>query len=412
MAEVECTVRNVETDDEVATYLRGMMTAFLAKREITPEAAAWYRERWDLSRTWIAFDSDTQCGTTRTFPSTLRLPGLASLPVSCLTQVTVLPTHTRRGHLARLMRAQLEAAVEAGEAASVLVAAEWPIYGRFGYGPYGEWVQWEVDVPHAEVLGMAVGSCEIVEPADLDVAAEAVLARQQADTSGCIERPRDLRLRASGVDPSPLDDTEKSRVWVVHRDDAGQPDGFAVYDVKDHWEGMRPQSTVKVQDMAFVDAVAERELWRYLLDLDLVTKVTWSGAPTSGVRHILANGRAARQTQRWDHIWARILDVPACLTARAYAAADGLVIEVVDPFMGRGGRFALDVDPDGSSCEPTTASASLTLPVAALGAAWMGGTDLRRLAAAGTIDEHAPGALDRLASTLRWHQTPWCATDF
>ena len=69
-------------------------------------------------------------------PRRLRLPGGGDLPVSCLTQVTVLPTHTRRGHLTRLMRAQLEAAVEAGEAASLLIAAEWPIYGRFGYGPY------------------------------------------------------------------------------------------------------------------------------------------------------------------------------------------------------------------------------------------------------------------------------------
>ena len=64
------------------------------------------------------------------------------------------------------MRAQLDAAVEAGEVASVLVAAEWPIYGRFGYGPYSEWGEWEVDLAEAEVLGVPVGSCEIVEADD------------------------------------------------------------------------------------------------------------------------------------------------------------------------------------------------------------------------------------------------------
>ena len=412
VVEAERTVRNIETDEEIAAYLRGMMTSFLAKREVTDEWIEWVRPRWDLSRVWAAFDGDKQCGTTRTFPSTVRLPGLSAVPVSCLTQVTVLPTHTRRGHLSRLMRTQFEAAIDAGEVASLLIAAEWPIYGRFGYGPSSEWVQWDVDVDQAQVVGEPVGNSEIVEPPELDAAAAEVLARQQERTPGCIERPESLRRRASGVDPSPYDEPEKTRVWIVHRDGTGAPDGYAVYDVKEHWDGMRPASTVKVEDMAFVDEIAERELWRYLLDIDLVTKVSWGGSPTSVIRHVLANGRGAIQAGRWDHIWARILDVSACLTARSYASPGRVVVEVVDPFLGRGGRYALDVSTEGASCEATAESAEVTLPIAALGAAWVGGTDLRTVAAAGTLDEHTPGSLDRLASILRWHQTPWCATDF
>ena len=102
MGDPDRTVRNVATDEEITVYLRGLLTAFLAKREVTEEWVTWFRERCDLSRTWAAFDGDTQCGSTRSFPSTVRLPGGGSVPVSCLTQVTVLPTHTRRGHLSRL----------------------------------------------------------------------------------------------------------------------------------------------------------------------------------------------------------------------------------------------------------------------------------------------------------------------
>jgi predicted acetyltransferase len=406
------TVRTVSTDDELLAYCRGMMTAFLAKRNVDDNWVTWARERWDLDRTWAAFDGDSQCGTTRTFPSMLRLPGLAAVQVSCLTQVTVLPTHTRRGHLGRLMRAQLEAAIEAGEVASILVAAEWPIYGRFGYGPYGEWVEWEVDVAHAEVLGEPVGTVEIVEPAELDGPAQEVLARQQAVTPGCIERPVASHRQAVGLEIHPAEEPSKTRVRVLHRDPAGVADGYAVYDVKEHWDGMRPASTIRVEDLVFADQVAERELWRYLLDIDLVTKVSVNGHPDSVVRHVLANGRAARQVGRWDFVWARLLDVPACLEARAYAGTGRVVVEAVDPFLGRGGRFALDVSPEGASCRATGESAEVTLPVAALGAAWLGGTDLRTVAAAGTVDEHAPGALDRLAGLLRWHQTPWCHTEF
>jgi predicted acetyltransferase len=120
------------TDDELRAYFDTVVVAFLETRETTDESLAFVRRRYDLDRTWAAVDDGKICGSTRTFPSRLRLPGGADLPVSCLTQVTVLPTHTRRGHLTRLMRAQLEAAIEAGEAASLLIAAEWKIYGRFG----------------------------------------------------------------------------------------------------------------------------------------------------------------------------------------------------------------------------------------------------------------------------------------
>jgi predicted acetyltransferase len=406
------TVRTIETDEEIVAYLRGMMTSFLAKREVTDEWIAFCRGYWDLERTWIALDGDTQCGTSRTFPSRLRLPGLADVPVSCLTQVTVLPTHTRRGHLGRMMEVQLRAAIDAGEIASLLIAAEWPIYGRFGYGPIGEWAAWEIDVAHAVVQGQPVGSCELVDMTEWDAAAEAVLAAQQAVTPGCIERPDWLRRRTSGLEPAPVDEPDKTRVWVVHRSPSGRPDGVVLYGTKDHWDGMRPQNTLKVVDMAYADPIAERELWRYLLDVDLVATVTWDGDPGSIVRHVLRNGRGARQTGRWDYLWARILDVPAALGARSYAVSDDLVVEVADPMLERGGRFRLDTGADGASCEPTTASADVTLPMSALSGAWIGDTDLRMLGADGSIDEHTAGAVDRLAAVLRWHEIPWSHTDF
>jgi predicted acetyltransferase len=406
------TVRTIETDEEIIAYLRGMMTSFLAKRELPDGMVAFCRGYWELERTWIAVDGETQCGTARTFPSRLRLPGLSDVPVSCLTQVTVLPTHTRRGHLTRLMEAQLRAAIDAGEVASLLIAAEWPIYGRFGYGPAGEWASWEVDVAHAEVQGQPVGTCELVDMTAWDAAAEIVLAGQQTVTPGCIERPDWLRKRVSGLAPSPADEPDKTRVWLLHRAPSGQPDGVVIYDAKEKWDGMRPANTLKVADMAFVDPVAERELWRYLLDVDLVGPVTWDGSPASSVRHVLRNGRAARQVGRWDYLWARILDVPAALTTRSYAVADELVVEVADPSLDRGGRFRFETGSDGATCDPTAAAPDLTLPVSALSGAWLGGTDLRSLSADGSIDEHTAGATDRLAAVLGWHQTPWSHTDF
>ena len=387
--------------------MRCMRTGFLEPKPVTEEQAEWAYERWDLSRAWSAFEGKTQCGTARTFASSVRLPGLGSVPVSCLTQVTVLPTHTRRGHLSLMMRTQLEAAIEAGEVASLLVAAEWPIYGRFGYGPATWWADWRADTDLVEFLDPPVGTVELVDIDELVRVQPEIIARQQAMRPGSIERPDFLVKIRAGADPIPGDDS-KPKVRIVHFDDEGVPDGFAVYEPKEKWTGMRPENQIEVNDDAAVDAVARRELWRYLTDIDLVAEVQWEADPGDPIRHQLADGRAIRQPGRWDHIWARLLDVPAALAARSYPSEGGVVIEAVDPFLGRGGRFALDATLEGASCVPTREPAEVTLPVAALGAAWLGGTALRDL----RVDEEAPGAVDRLSTLLSWPETPWCSTDF
>lgn len=410
----EQTVRTIDLEQDIRDSLRCLHTAFLHRFELTDELVEWVRGRWEPDRTWVAIDDGVLSGTTRTFASRLRLPGLADVPVSCLTSVTVLPTHTRRGHLGRMMRAQLEHAVATGEVASILIAAEWPIYGRYGYGPSTEWVEWQLDSDLARVTGAAVGECRLVDASTLEKAAATVLTRQQAVTPGSIERPPWMIAAYTGADPRPGEKTE-GRVRVVHYDADGEPDAFATYDPKERWDGMRPNTRLKVDDHVAATPEAERELWRYLTEVDLVTQVECPGAPTSVLRWALADGRAARQVGRWDHVWTRILDVPACLTARSYASSDRIVIEVVDESgLDRGGRFALDASPDGATCDDAGgASADVTLPVAALGAAWLGGTDLRELAAgAWGVDEHSPGAVDRLGALLRWHQVPYCSTGF
>ena len=140
--------------------------------------------------------------------------------------------------------------------------------------------------------------------------------------------------------------------------------------------------------------------------------VKWGGAPVSVLRSALANGRAARLVGRWDHIWARILDVPAALDGPFVHRDRPVVVEVADPFMGRGGRFALDVSPAGASASRPPRrppSPCRSTPSARPGS---GAPTCASCGAAGTIDEHTVGAVDRLGAALRWHQTPYCATDF
>ncbi len=68
-----------------------------------------------------------------------------------------------------------------------------------------------------------------------------------------------------------------------------------------------------------------------------------------------------------DFLWTRVLDTPAALSARRYAAEGSLVIDVVDEFRpdgAAGGRFRLDASPDGATCTPVDRSvdADVTAP--------------------------------------------------
>jgi predicted acetyltransferase len=408
----ERAVRTIAGDDDLRSYLTTMRLGFLSPADVTDDAVDFARSHFDPDRTWVATDDGQICGTARTFASTLHAPGGELVPASCLTQVTVRPTHTRRGHLSRLMAAHLAAATDAGEIVTLLIAAEWPIYGRFGFGPVSEWSPWQIERREASVLGDPVGTWELIDAEELDPIAETLCRRNHEVVVGSIGRPPEFRRVGTGAEQRTAGDGPKRRVRVLHRDEAGRPDGFAVYDATEAWDGMRPAGKLEVVDVVAVDRLAERELWRYLLDVDLVTTLTWEGPPHAPLPHLLVDGRAAHRTATWDHVWARLNDVPAALVARRYLGEDRVVIEVVDPLARAGGRFVLDAGLDGSTCDPTTVAADVVLPLGALGAAWLGTTDLRDLAGGGSVEERTDGAVDRLARLLRSDVPAWCPTSF
>jgi len=94
---------------------------------------------WDPARAWGVRDRGRWVATLRTEERSLSVPGVDDgtndVRVDALTNVTVAATHRRRGLMARMLGESLAAARARGDAISVLIAAEWPIYGRFGYSP-------------------------------------------------------------------------------------------------------------------------------------------------------------------------------------------------------------------------------------------------------------------------------------
>jgi predicted acetyltransferase len=196
------------------------------------------------------------------------------------------------------------------------------------------------------------------------------------------------------------------RIAIAER--AGEKVGYALFRRKSNWAETGPEGTVGVQELVAADPAVAHALWSRLLDLDLTTEIT-SGmlADDDPLLSLLVDLRAARVTVK-DNVWARIIDLPAALTARQYQADLEVVLAVTDERLpANAGRWRVTAEAFGAArVEQTDAPADLALDVRELGAAYLGGTTLLELAGAALVTELRPGALRDASVAFGWPVAP------
>ena len=109
-------------DEELLDYIDALTIGFLERPDIA-KVVDEVRPLWDLQRTWAAVDGSRICATFRSWDTELTVPGLARLPASAVSAVTVLPTHRRRGILRRMIATEHAAMRERGESIGLLYAS-------------------------------------------------------------------------------------------------------------------------------------------------------------------------------------------------------------------------------------------------------------------------------------------------
>ena len=409
----DITVRQIR-DDELATFLDTLTTGFLERPDVD-QLVEELRPLWDLERVWAAFDGGRMCGTFRSWPTELTVPGTARLPASAIAAVTVLPTHRRRGIMRQLVAAEHAALRARGEVAGLLHAAEYPIYGRFGYGPACEEATWTVDARSAQFRGPSSGTVELaaVDTVSRD-AIKTVFETWRQRTPGEIRR-RDARWDDDlGLHATAWGDRWKGFL-AVHRGPAGEVDGYVRYSrTDDRWDDGQPRNAIRVDELHALTDDAYGALWRYLAEMDWVATIKAERRQAhERLPWLLTNARTARLSELADGVWVRLFDVPLAMARRTYEREGDLVLEVIDAeSTGGRSRIHLEAGPDGAVCGVTDRAPDLTLDVSALSAAFLGGTSLRASVAALGVDEHRAGALLEADRLLRTTEAPWCSTFF
>lgn len=374
------------------------------------------RRRWfELDRCWGAFDGATPVGTLRAISLEATVPGGAFVPLAGISAVTVASTHRRRGLLSRMMAGELGAAKKRGDVLAGLYAAEYPIYGRFGFGPSTTSANWHLDARAAAFTRELPGEVEII---DTDVAfkeAPPLYDRVRAVTPGAVNRRRAMWENKLGLVPREGASAPKNALHALCRDESGEAVGFVRYKFGDErWTHQRPDNVAEALDLFATNVEYEARLWKYLADHDWVSEVVAREARREDElwRELLVNRRAAWADNQGDAEWIRVLDAPAALSARRYEVPGRVVLRVIDKDGYADGTFALEGGPDGATCGPTAQSPDVTLPVAVLGSIYLGGFSARRFGVLGMLDEHRDGAVARLSAMFQTAIAPWCPVGY
>lgn len=332
-----------------------------------------------------------------------------------LSWVAVHPDHRRRGVLAAMIHHHLADARERGVAWSGLTASETGIYGRFGYGIATMDVRFAIDAGTAlrapEPVAASAQNVRVSTVFDLDD--DAVAARLRALSLTCADsaagtvtwpaakervRMRDVAQARRGKEPL--------RALVATRD--GTDVGAAVFTRTLTWEDEKPDGRLSVHHLPTRDPGALLALGRRLLDQDLMRTVELQARGFDDPLLWWAGGPRAVGVRALDGLWLRPVDVGAALSARGYAGACDVVLDVLDDTCTWNTRaWLLHVGADGIGvCEPTDRPADARVRVQAFGPAYLGLRGWAALAAAGEVEEVRTGALLELTAAFATGAAP------
>ena len=369
------------------------------------------KERW-----FAAFDDDRIVGTSGVFSQRLNVPG-GELPAGGITFVTVLPSHRRRGLMSAMMRLMVDDCRRRGEPLAILWAAEGAIYGRFGFGLATVCMNVEADLRSVGIAGRwpREGSCRLLPVGEgLDVVAPIYEAARRG-RAGFMARSPDWWV---GVLPLVDKDARggEARRLVVY-ETADGPEAYAVYKAKAEWNVRGPGGTLTVEEAIGSTPRGTREIWRYLLEVDLVRTLKAWRLPADHPLFMLVSEPRRLGTTMGDGLWLRIVDVAAALEGRTYGidgrGAGRLTLDLRDEYCPwNEGRWRLEVSDGHARAVRTDDGADLALDADDLGSLFLGGFTATALAGAGRVVELRRGSLALADGLFPTASKPWCPQEF
>ncbi|MDX3002662.1 GNAT family N-acetyltransferase [Kribbella solani] len=394
----------IEIRTAQASEYETFRTVFAAAMMFEPSFDELSAELFEPERALVATDDGKVIGTTRVLTRDLSVPG-AVVDAAHVTSVGVLPTHRRRGVMSGLIGRQLR---EVPEAIAVLWASEPAIYGRFGYATSSWKVGYEADLHRVGPPNDRLRPGELGELTTEDALKELppILRRLQEQRPGVSSRTEPAWRKHLEDKPEDRHGWNALRI-LVHRDESGTIDGYALWRGKINWTQTGPLNEVLLEELAAPEPAAYKAIWQYLLTMDLSGKLGYGFASVDEALVHLVATPTALDRRLGEGLWVRVTDVPRALSQRRYSVPLDVVLEVTDDLIAANtGRFRLTADGAAVTCVRTEDAADLSLSVTELGATYLGARSLAEFVPTGRVIEHTPGVLSQVSAAFRWAVAP------
>jgi predicted acetyltransferase len=400
----------VATREKLADILSAVESVF--GDEISDDEVERYANTIDIDRVIYIEDGDDVVAGAGAYTFRSSVPG-GLLPTGGVTLVGVKPSHRRRGLLRAMMRQQLDDIRQRGEPIATLWASEGAIYGRFGYGLAS--VQAWVDVERDKVRFVDdPGPSGRVRMLPLEVAQDSVAAvyeRVQARTPGMFERTDAWWQWRLLRDPKEWRDGASQKFVALWEDGSGAPRGYAIYRIETGWSHAGPTGSVQMQELIADEVDSLREMWRFILSIDLVSKAKGRYAllPIDSPLWTILDEPRRLQATLTDALWLRVVDVKAALEGRAYEGSGRISFELRDDFCEwNSGTWSLTVSEGRGSLEKTDRSADLALDASTLANIYLGTFTFAQMKRAGRVT----GDIATADNLFRTDVAPYCPEIF
>ena len=358
----------------------------------------------DQDRSIAVFDSNKIVGCAHSFNREINVPG-GKLGCAAVDDVTVLPTHRRRGILTKMMLEQLNNFYERGESIAALFPTESLIYGRYGYGIGTPEESWKIDTRHSDYINPfeSKGELSFIESEIVPRTFPNVFANAMKNRPGSIQPTQHRWERKASDRQKPKGD--RSGYFHVKYERDGKIEGYVRYHLNN--------DTVVVDELISETIDAHASLWRYCFDIDLRWNLEARHRPADDILPWILSDPRHLIRKSSDGLWIRIVDILNALSYRCYADTGSVVLEIIDPLCPwNEGRFELDSSPEGSRCRQTSKGADLIITIENLATVYLGGTTFSLLNRAGRADEIKDGSIARADAIFKTVLKPWCAFHF
>ena len=402
----EITLRT-PTPDEFPRFMAPLSVAF--NEEISAAAIENDRRTIELDRFIGALDGDLVVGCGGAYSFRLTVPG-GEVGAAGVTAVGVLPSHRRRGILRQMMTWLFEQARQRHEPVAILWASEAAIYQRFGYGPGTVSSAFEISTLRMQFRRPieVPGRFRLVDVGEAAERFPAVYEALRPLTPGALSRT-DARWRWEILyDAEWYRRGEGAKLLALYEVD-GEARGYVIYRTKGDWDASGPKGVVSVQELTAVDPEAEQALWEWVGGIDLIATLRARRGPLPHPLQLLLTEPRRLGVTATDGSWVRIIDLPAALAARSYAASGELVLEVADAFCpANAGRWRLTAStPDAPAQGRATvvpagdAAPDLSLDISDVAAVYLGAFRFEDLRRTGRVRACRPGAVAEADAIFR-----------